>query len=55
MWNLVVLGLIPGTHIQINFMVWLVILSAGALFLITTVAAIRKLRQHTRLTTSTTS
>jgi len=29
MQNIIVLGLIPGTHIQINFMMWFVALTAS--------------------------
>lgn len=32
MQNLIVLGLLPGTSIQITFLIWLVSVSAAALF-----------------------
>lgn len=35
MWNFIILGLIPGTHIQISFMLWIdliVLLSMLAVF-----------------------
>ena len=30
--NLIVLGLLPGTNIQISFVFWLVVITAGLLF-----------------------
>ena len=49
MWSFLVLGIIPGTDIQINFKLWLLVLSGSALLFVCTRALLRKVRQHAQL------
>ena len=45
MWNFLVLGIVPGTQIQINFKLWLLIFTASALLFVCLRALVHKLRQ----------
>lgn len=44
MWSFLVLGIIPGTDIQINFKMWLLALAAALLCFMLLRGAMRKLR-----------
>lgn len=49
MWSFLVLGIIPGTDIQIDFGDWLRVLAASALLVILARSAMHKLRQASDL------
>jgi len=55
MWSFLVLGIIPGTDIQINFRAWLLALAVAGLLFVVVRAAIRKLRQGGELAPSISS
>jgi hypothetical protein len=49
MWSFLVLGIIPGTDIQIDFGDWLRVLTATALLVALARSAMRKLHQNSNL------
>ena len=49
MWNFLVLGIIPGTHIQINFKLWLVVLAGSLLVFVLLRMLLRTVHRHTQL------
>jgi hypothetical protein len=49
MWSFLVLGIIPGTNIQINFKLWLLALALSTLLLILVRAVMRDLRKNRSL------
>jgi len=48
MWNFLVLGIIPGTDIQINFKLWLLVFTASVLAFVLLRSTLRKLRANTK-------